>query len=148
MLCHSVILGSYFESTLQLHHLLVVHCLLRLAHSEGGRLATFCHYSVIKYVCCTVPVMDVLDRLESLTTLSAYWNHQQPVKLCLTALRDPQLALAGSVRRKGGLTLSVINFGRYIYHLCPVSVVEVSETLELNNATSVFKTYYNYAIFI
>ncbi len=40
------------------------------------------------------------------------------------------LALASSIRRRGGLPFSIINYGRYNHHFCTVSVVKVLQTLE------------------
>ncbi len=53
---------------------------------------------------------------------------EDSVKLCRTAPCQPQLVLASSIRRNGGLPLSIINHGRFNHHLCTVSVVEFPET--------------------
>ncbi len=71
--------------------------------------------------------------------LRAHWfKCADTVTLCRTASCEPRLTLAGSIRRKRGLPLSIINHGLFNNHFCTVSVVEVLNIEKLNSVVSVF----------
>ncbi len=92
--CRLIVTGSYFWSLLYSCHMHDVHSLFILARSEEGELAAFCQYLRHHHHFCTTSVVEVIDRLENLT--SGLVNN---IISCVasSAPCQPQSALAGGV---------------------------------------------------